>query len=288
MFETRRRPGEPEARTDRSAIATPAEILRPLSSLPPLDLWTAIWRRHFLVWRRLFWASMATNVANPLLFLFAFGFGLGAVIQTVGDLSYLAFVVPGMMAYSAMFSASFESTISTFARFHTQHTWDAILATPVSLTELLLGELLWAATKGMFSAVCVLVVGWLWGGVGSPLGALACLPILALAAVCFAACGLTATAFARDWEFFSYFFTFWVTPMFIFSGVFFEVDRFPDFIEPITWLLPMTHLIAVVRPLTAGTDLGLGMALVHLGYLIALTVAAFWLTRHRFAQRLFD
>jgi len=288
MFQSRRRHRARGPKPAGPAIAGLVPSLGPLLSLPPLDLWTAIWRRHFLVWRRLFWPSMATNVANPLLFLFAFGFGLGAVIETVGDLSYLAFVVPGMMAYSAMFAASFEATISTFARFHMQRTWDAILATPVSLTELLLGELLWAATKGMLSAVCVLIVGWLWGGIGSPLGALACLPILALAAVCFAACGLTATAFARDWEFFSYFFTFWVTPMFIFSGVFFEVDRFPDFIEPITWLLPMTHLIAVVRPLTAGTELGFGMALVHLGYLIALTVAAFWLTRHRFGQRLFD
>lgn len=256
--------------------------------LPPLGLWRAIWRRHFLVWRQLFWPSMATNVANPLLFLFAFGFGLGAVIQEVGGLTYLAFVVPGMMGYSAMFAASFETTISTFARFHMQRTWDAVLATPVTLTELLLGELLWAATKGMFSAVCVLAVGWLWGGIGSPAGALIALPILALAAVCFAACGLTATAFAKTWEFYSYFFTFWVTPMFIFSGVFFEVERFPDFIEPLAWLLPMTHLIAVLRPLTAGAALDPVLAALHIGYLALLTTVAFWLTRRRFAQRLFD
>ena len=102
-----------------------------------------------------------------MLFLFAFGFGLGAVIDDMGGLDYLAYVVPGMMAYSAMFAASFETTIGSFARFNMQKTWDAVLATPVSLIELLLGETVWAACKAMFSAVCVLAVGLLWGGVGS-------------------------------------------------------------------------------------------------------------------------
>ena len=248
----------------------------------------AVWWRHVLVWRRLFWPSMTSNVANPLLFLFAFGFGLGAVIETVGGVSYLAFVVPGMMAYSAMFAASFEATISAFARFHMQRTWDAVLATPVTLTELLLGELFWAASKAMLAALCVLVVGGLWGGIPSFGGALLAVPLLLLASVAFAAFGLLATAYARDWDFFSYFFTFWMTPMFIFSGVFFEVDRFPDFIEPLAWLLPMTHLIAVIRPLTTGTDLHLGFALAHLGYMVGLAALAFWIAHRRFGQRLFD
>lgn len=248
----------------------------------------AVWWRQALVWRRLFWPSMTSNVANPLLFLFAFGFGLGAVIETVDGQSYLAFVVPGMMAYSAMFAASFEATISAFARFHMQRTWDAVLATPVTLSELLLGELIWAASKAMIAASCVLVVGALWGGVPSLVGALLSLPLLALASLAFAAFGLLATAHARDWDFFSYFFTFWMTPMFVFSGVFFAVDRFPDFIQPLAWLLPMTHLIAVIRPLTIGTDLHGGVAVVHVGYVVGLAALAFWAAHRRFAQRLFD
>src|SRR5918992_5543702 len=104
----------------------------------------AVCRRQYLVWRKIIWPSLSTNVANPILLLFAFGFGLGAVIDDMGGLSYLAFVVPGMMAYSAMFAASFETTIGSYARFNMQRTWDAVLATPVRLTELLLGELLWA------------------------------------------------------------------------------------------------------------------------------------------------
>ena len=248
----------------------------------------AVTRRQYLVWRKVIWSSLTTNVANPILFLFAFGFGLGAVVDRMGSLSYLAFVVPGMMAYSAMFAASFETTVGSFARFDFQKTWDATLATPVTLLELLLGEAVWATCKAMLSALCVLVVGALWGGVASPGGALLSLPVILLGGFAFATCGLAATAYARSWEFFSYFFTFWVTPMFIFSGVFFGVDRFPDYVEPIAWILPMTHLIEVVRPLIAGQDLGLLAALGHLAYVAALAGAAFFIAYRRLQARLFD
>ena len=90
------------------------------------------------------------------------------------------------------------------------------------------------------------------------------------------------------WEFFSYFFTFWVTPMFVFSGVFFGVDRFPPYVQPISWVLPMTHLIEVVRPLVAGQDLPLWPALGHIAYITALATAAFLLAYRRLRVRLFD
>ena len=247
----------------------------------------AVWRRNALVWRRLMGPSLATNVIDPLIFLFAFGYGLGAVIDQVGGLRYLSFVVPGMMGYATMFAASFESTISVYARFQMQRTWDAILATPVTLTELMLGEMSWAATKGLFSSCCVIAVGTLWGGIGNPWGAAAALPVLALGAICFSCCGLAVTAHAKSWDIFAYFFTFWVTPMFMFSGTFFEVARFPWFVQAIAWLLPMTHLIAVVRPLTAGRPLDPVAAVGHVCYLAALAVAAFSLARFRFGRRLF-
>ncbi len=248
----------------------------------------AIWRRNALVWRRLFWSSMANNLANPLLFLFAFGSGLGATIERMDGIDYLAFVVPGMVAYSAMFAASFEATISAFTRFHQQRTWDAILATPVTLLELLLGEALWAASKAMVPAVGVLVVGWLWGGVPSPSGALASLPVVFLASLGFAAQGLAATAFAKSYEFSNYYFTFWITPMFVFSGVFFAIGRFPDYVAAVSWLLPMTHLVEVIRPLTAGGELAPAAAALHLGYLVALGVLPFHFAYRRIGGRMFD
>jgi lipooligosaccharide transport system permease protein len=140
----------------------------------------------------------------------------------------------------------------------------------------------------MISALCVLVVGALWGGVGSIGGALLSLPVILLGSFAFATCGLVATAYARSWEFFSYFFTFWITPMFVFSGVFFAVDRFPDYIEPIAWILPMTHLIQVVRPLVAGQDFALLAALGHVIYIAVLGGAAFAVAYRRLKTRLFD
>ncbi len=248
----------------------------------------AVVRRNLLTWRQMMWPSLASNVANPLLFLFAFGFGLGALVGAMDGVSYLTFIVPGMMAYSAMFAASFETTIGAFARFSLQRTWDATLATPVRLVELLLGELIWAGIKAVFAAISVLVVGALWGGVVDLAGALLALPVLLLASLGFAAFGLCGTAHARSWEFFSYFFTFWVTPMFIFSGTFFPIDRFPAAVETLAWLLPMTHLIAVIRPLTTGEALMLGPLLVHLLYPAGLALAAFWLAHRRLSHRLFD
>jgi lipooligosaccharide transport system permease protein len=248
----------------------------------------AVWRRNVTVWRKLMWPSLTTNVLDPLIFLFAFGYGLGAVLDQVGGLDYLSFVVPGMMCYAAMFAASFEASISTYARFSIQRTWDAILATPVTLTELMLGEMSWAATKGLFSACCVVGVGLIWGGIPHLPGALLALPVIALGAVCFASCGLVATAHAKTWEIFAYFFTFWVTPMFVFGGTFFEVTRFPWFVQAVAWVLPMTHLIAVVRPLTAGLPLDPLVTTGHLLYVATLAVAAFSLARYRFGKRLFD
>jgi lipooligosaccharide transport system permease protein len=248
----------------------------------------AVWRRHVMVWRKLLWPSLASNIANPILILFAFGFGLGAVIDRLSGVTYLAFVMPGMMAYSAMFSVSFESTVSAYARFQMQRTWDAVLATPVGLRELLMGELLWSVTKGMISATSVLIIGYLWGGVLSPGGAILALIVVLLGCFCFAACGLLATSFARSWELFNYFFTFWVTPMFVFSGVFFEIDRFPEAIQYLVWIFPMTHLIEIVRPLTIGGSLPAHQIIVHMVFLAAMTVLAFEWACRRFSKRLFD
>ena len=248
----------------------------------------AITHRQFIVWRKLIWSAMATNVANPLLFLFAFGLGLGRFVEEMGDVPYLAFVVPGIMAYAAMFAASFETTIGAYTRYQQQGNWDAIMATPVSLAELLLGEVLWAAMKAMLSAVCVLAVGWVWGGIMSLPGALMALPLVFAASLGFACFGLVATAYARGYEYFSYFFSFWITPMFVFCGVFFDIERFPAAVQVISWLFPMTHLIAIVRPLTTGAPLDPLMVIGHIAYLAAISNLAFYLAYRETRRRMFD
>lgn len=248
----------------------------------------AVCDRQYRVFRKLIGSSLVSNVANPILFLFAFGFGMGAFIDTMSGMSYLTFVVAGMIGYSAAFTASFETSIGAFTRYFLQKNWDAILSTPVTLTELLLGEVLWASIKALFSAICVLAVGWIWGGVPNSLLPLATLPVVFIGAICFASAGLVATAYAKGYEFFAYFFTFWVTPMFVFCGVFFEITRFPEFIQYLAWVFPMTHLIAAIRPLTAGIDVEAGAILLHTGYVILFSAAAFTIAHRRLRQRLFD
>lgn len=248
----------------------------------------AVWWRHFLVWQRTVWSSLTLQMVNPVLYLFAFGFGLGAVISDMGGLSYLTFVVPGMMAYSAMFTASFEATISAYSRLTMQQTWGAILATPVTLLELLLGEVAWAIAKGLLSALGVVLIGYFWGGIESLPGALLSFLVLTLACFTYAACGLAATAYAKHWEFISYFMTFWVTPNFMFTGVFFSIDRFPTYIQALSWILPTTHVIGIIRPLTAGQPLDLGMTLLHLFFLSLLGGLMFFLAHRKLQTRLFD
>jgi lipooligosaccharide transport system permease protein len=248
----------------------------------------AVFFRQYIVWRKLIWPAMVTNVGNPVLFLFAFGFGLGRFIDTMNGVDYMSFIVPGMVAYAAMFAASFETTIGSFTRYFLLKNWDAVLATPVSLRELLMGEALWASCKAMISAISVLVVGWLWGGIPSPAGALISLPFIFLSAICFSCVGLTATAYASGYEFFSYFFTFWVTPMFVFCGVFFEISRFPEAIQIIAWILPMTHIIAVIRPLCLGLPIDPTMILLHTAYMFILCAIAFTLAHKKMRQKLFD
>jgi len=256
--------------------------------IPSAKYVLAISGRQYRVWVKFIGSSIVSNVANPVLFLFAFGFGLGQFIDDMSGMSYLTFVTAGMIAYGAAFSASFETSIGSFTRYFTQGNWDAILSTPVTLTELLMGEVLWAAVKALLSAIAVLVVGWFWGGVPSLVGGILSLPIVFLASICFACVGLAATSYARGYEFFSYFFTFWVTPMFVFCGVFFEISRFPDIIQYIAWAFPMTHMVAAIRPLVAGVPIELHMSLVHSAYIIVVSIIAFVVANRKMRQRLYD
>lgn len=248
----------------------------------------AVTYRHYLTWRKVLTSALANNVGNPILFLFAFGFGMGQFIDVMGGVRYLDFIVAGMVAQAAMFAASFEGALMSFIRYRREQVWDAVLATPVTLGELLQAEVLWAACKAMVSGVSVMLVGGLIGGIPSLTGALVAVPVVFIGAAMFAACGLAASAAARGVEFFSVFLTFFMTPMFVFSGVFFDIGRFPEWLQWVAWGLPMTHMLAVIRPLMVGTELGLGPAMLHIGVMVAVGGAAFGFAYGRVKRKMFD
>jgi lipooligosaccharide transport system permease protein len=232
----------------------------------------AVWRRNFLVWRKLAIPSLLGNLADPMIYLFGLGYGLGGLLPQVGGVSYIAFLAAGTVCASTMNAASFEALYSAFSRMHVQRTWEAIMNAPVTLEDVMAGELLWAASKATLSGVAILVVIAVLGMIASPL-ALWAVPVIFLTGLAFAALGLIVTAQAPSYDFFMYYFTLFITPMVLLSGVFFPTDQLPPLVQAVAAWLPLTHAVALVRPLLSGEiPAGIGG---HLAALLAVAVAAF-------------
>lgn len=258
--------------------------MRGLRWLPRPSLrFVPVWRRNLRVWRKLMIASILGNFGEPLLYLLALGYGLGQLIGDVGELSYMAFLASGIVCSSAMFSATFEGLYSAYTRMTIQETWAAMLDAPLEVDDIVLGEILWAATKGLFSAAAILVVAAALGLVADA-RALAVLPIVALLGFTFGAFALVITALSRSYDYFLYYFTLFVTPMLLLSGVFFPLEQLPSLVQTGAWLLPLAHAVDTIRALMAGhvPDTPLQTLGVLAGYGAAAFAAAVWLVRRRF------
>jgi lipooligosaccharide transport system permease protein len=212
---------------------------------------TQVWRRNLLVWRKLAIPSMLGNLADPLLYMFGLGYGLGRMLDDVGGMSYIGFLAAGIVCSSTMMSASFEAMYSAFSRMHVQKTWEAILNAPLTLDDVVLGELVWAASKSFLSGSAVLIVAAVLGLVPSVL-ALAVVPLIFLTGLAFAGLGLIMTALSPSYDFFMYYFTLCVTPMMLLCGVFFPLDQLPAAAQAVAQLLPLTHAVSLARPLVSG------------------------------------
>ena len=238
--------------------------------------WFALWRRNFLVWKKLMIPSLLGNLADPLIYMLGLGYGLGALLPEVSGTRYVAFLAAGTVCFSTMNAASFEALYSAFSRMHVQKTWEAVLNTPMALDDIVLGELIWAACKSALSGVAILLVIQLLGlsGDAGPAHLLAVLAVVFLTGLCFAGLGLIVTALAPSYDFFMYYFTLFITPMGLLSGVFFPLDQLPPVLQNVAAALPLTHAIALVRPLLAG-DWPIN-AFWHAGYLLLVGAVAFW------------
>lgn len=230
-----------------------------------------IWRRNGLVWRKLAIPSMLGNLADPMLYMLGLGYGLGALLPEVRGMSYVAFLAAGTVCSSTMNTATFEGMYSAFSRMHVQKTWEAILNAPVTLDDVVLGEAVWAASKALMSGTAVLLVAAALGLVSSP-AALALLPIIFLTGLVFAGMGLIVTALSPSYDFFMYYFTLIITPMILVSGVFFPRDGLPASLTYLSDLLPLTHAVALARPIMQG-NMPADM-LLHLAVLTAYAVVA--------------
>ncbi|MBI1731751.1 MAG: ABC transporter permease [Gammaproteobacteria bacterium] len=211
----------------------------------------AVWRRNFLVWRKLMGPSLLFNFGEPLLYLLGLGFGLGRFVGEVEGLSYIAFLASGLLASSSMNTATFEGLYSVYTRMVPQQTYDGMLATPVDVDDIVLGEMLWCATKGLISSTAILLVAV---GLGALHGwqLLLCLPAFYLTGLCFAGPALVVSSVSKSYDFFAYYVTLAITPMYIFCGVFYPTGALPAFAQSFVSLLPLTHAVALIRPLASG------------------------------------
>ena len=271
------------------------------NSLVPQSIWRApqlSWRfwpvflRNLLVWRKLAIPSLVGNIAEPLMWLVAFGYGMGALVGQVnvvgasGDgvkVPYILFLASGSICMSAMNAATFEALYSAFSRMHVQKTWDGIMNAPVSLDDVVLAEMLWAAFKSLFTVSAILVV-MLGLGISHSPKLLLAWPILLGVGITFSCLALVFNALAKGYDFFTYYFTLCLTPMMFLSGIFFPLEQLPALVRLVSQGLPLTNAVALVRPLFM--DQWPEQAWLHLGVLAAYAVGGFWLalalTRKRF------
>jgi len=251
---------------------------------PELSLrWISVWRRNLLVWRKLAIASVLGNIADPLLYMLALGYGIGSFVPEVGGMKYIAFIGTGMVCQSAMLTASFEAMYSAFSRMHVQRTWEAIINAPLSLDDVVFAEWLWAASKSVISVLAILTVIMALG-FGHSWLALWVLPLGFIVGLTFSAFGLVMTSMAPGYDFFTYFFTLVLTPTLLLSGVFFPVDQMPLALRTIAHVLPLSHAIDVARPLLAGhvpDDIAL-----HIAVLLAYACAGYYIALILIRRRL--
>jgi lipooligosaccharide transport system permease protein len=244
--------------------------------LPSLSLrFIPVWRRNFLVWRKLAAPSLFGNLVDPAFYMLGMGYGLGALLPEVNGMSYLVFLASGTVCYSTMNSASFEALYSGFTRMHVQKTWEAILNAPLTLDDVMLGELVWTISKSALSGLAMLLIIWAMQLQSSFALSLWAIPVIFLMGFCFTGMALVVNAVSPNYDFFMYYFTLAVTPMVLLCGVFYPVEQLPGFLQQVSAILPLSHAIDMVRPLMFG-QVPEGIAR-HVGVLLLYGAAGYYL-----------
>lgn len=212
-----------------------------------------VWRRNFDVFMKTYKVNFFPPLLEPIFYLVALGIGLGSIVQVIpGFSSYIQFIAPALLAISMMNNSFFECTYGSFVRMYYQKTFDAIITTPISIEEVIAGELLWGATRSLISTCIVLAVVGAFGLIGSPLFVL--IPIIAfLAGLMFSAIAMCFTALASNIDFFNYPAFLFITPMFLLSGTFFPITALPSTVQVLAQaFLPLTHVVNLSRALMIG------------------------------------
>jgi lipooligosaccharide transport system permease protein len=235
----------------------------PARGNPLAIAWSRLWRSRRLVERNILvyrhqWIIIFSGVFEPIFYLIGIGLGVGGIVGNVPaefvegrEISYIAFVAPALLATAAMNGAVFETIFNVFFKLNYAKTYDGVLATPMGITEIALGEMLWALIRAALYAVAMFVIMLVFGLILSPWGLLI-IPSALLVAAAFAAAGLAGTSYLRTVNDFDVPMGLIVMPMFLFSGTFFPIEVYP---EPVQWLVqltPLYHAVNLIRGLSLG------------------------------------
>ncbi|MBI3997671.1 MAG: ABC transporter permease [Armatimonadetes bacterium] len=230
------------------------------------------WQRNAFIFRRIFPESLAVNFLEPVIYLLAMGFGLGAYLSTIGGLPYLVFVATGLVSTAAMFGATFECTYNAYVQMYYEKAYDAVITTPLNVEDVVVGEILWGATRSVLYGTVFLIVVAAFGVVRSPLALL--IPALFMVSgLMFSVIAMTFTAVNPSIDYFTFYFALFITPMFMFSGVFFPLDALPAWVSTAAWLTPLSHVVSLARALALGTVEGRHMW--DLVWMLVVTAALF-------------
>jgi lipooligosaccharide transport system permease protein len=246
-----------------------------------------VWQRNMTVYQKIWKINFLPPLLEPLFYLFAFGAGLGALVGSImyegSAVSYIGYIAPALVAINIMYNAFFENTFASFVRMFYQKTFDAMLATPLSIEEIITGEIVWGATKSVIATSIMLLVISLFGIIHYPTGLLL-IPLAFTGGMAFGSVAMFFTAIMPSIDSFNLPMFLFITPMFLFSGTFFPLENLPLWAQRAALVFPLTHLVKLCRALSLGyIDAGL---LLNVLYLFVFCAVFFPLALHRMHRRL--
>ncbi len=257
------------------SVATEARHSAPtVLRRPDVRLGSAIrlWQRNASIYRRTYKMNILPNFFEPVIYLLAMGLGLGRYLSSVQGVKYIDFIAPGLVATSTMFGTSFEVTFNCFVKMQFGRVYEAATATPLSIEDVGLGELLWGTTRATIYGVLFFLIATAFGVVHSWLAVFVPLAVVAIGLM-FSVIGLSFTALIPLIDFFTYYWTLFITPMFMFSGIFFPLSRLTDWIHVIAWFMPLYHGANLLRALMLTGDAG--AALASAAWIVVVTAGLF-------------
>ena len=246
-----------------------------------------VWWRNLVVYRRIWKVNFLVPLLEPAFYILAFGLGFRRIVGDISyaglHLSYTQFIAPALIAIAVMWNSFFETTYGSFVRTIYQKTFDAMMATPLSLEEIILAEIIWAATKAAGASAIMLVVLAPLGFIDLPSGLLV-IPLAFLGGVAFGAIGMLFTGIVASIDMFNLPVFLFITPLFLFSGTFFPVSGLPLWAQKASLVFPLYHIVEMTRLFSIGRMEA--MPLLSIGYLLLFSIVFVALAMHAMRRRL--